>query len=235
MRHLGPIQAAAPGGGSGAKRVRAGLLKQALIIGALFLGQVGTAPGAGLEVEVVNERGQPVAEAVVHATPLEEAGSLAEASKTAIVEQASMVFRPFVSAVQRGTRVRFPNNDRVAHHVYSFSPAKTFELPLYKGEPYDPVLFDRSGVVTLGCNIHDWMVAYLLVLDTPHYAVTRTAGAATIRDLEPGEYRVQVWHPGLKGSTSTVARTVTVGGEDQALRFSVRLRPERIWRPPSPL
>ena len=202
---------------------------------ALLFGRVESANGAALTVDVVNERGQPVAEAVIHAMPLAEAASPAEAPKTAVIEQASMVFRPFVSAVQRGTSVRFPNNDRVAHHVYSFSPAKTFELPLYKGEPYDPVLFDQSGVVTLGCNIHDWMVAYLLVLDTPHYAVTRTAGAATIRDLEPGEYRVQVWHPGLKGSTSAVTRTIAVGGEEQALRFSVRLRPERMWRPPSPL
>lgn len=231
MQRWAAMLAVPPSDGSRATRFRAGFL----ILAALLLGHADTAQGARLEIDVVNERGHPVAEAVVHATPLGEEVPPPEAPQPAVVEQASMVFRPFVSAVQRGTKVRFPNNDRVAHHVYSFSPAKTFELPLYKGEPYDPVLFERSGVVTLGCNIHDWMVAYLLVLDTPHYGVTGTGGGTTIRSLDPGDYRVQVWHPGLKGSTSAVTRTITVGDEDQALEFSVRIRPERIWRPPSPL
>ena len=79
-------------------------------------------------------------------------------------------FLPDVLVVPVGTSVHFPNRDSVRHHVYSFSPAKKFELKLYTGTPANPVVFDRAGVVTLGCNIHDRMVGWIVVVDTPYYA-----------------------------------------------------------------
>src|SRR5207302_1290602 len=99
----------------------------------------------------------------------------------------------YVTAVQVGTAVMFPNKDNIRHHVYSFSPAKKFELPLYAGIPAEPVVFDKEGIVTLGCNIHDWMVAYVAVLPTPYFQVTGREGRALFSDLRAGQYTVEVW------------------------------------------
>ncbi|MDZ7829673.1 MAG: hypothetical protein U5K33_09385 [Halofilum sp. (in: g-proteobacteria)] len=93
--------------------------------------------------------------------------------------------------------MRFPNSDETRHHVYSFSEAKTFELQLYAARDADPVVFDRAGVVTLGCNIHDWMLGYLLVLDTPAFDRTGNEGRARCPICPPGRYRVELWHPRL--------------------------------------
>ena len=104
--------------------------------------------------------------------------------------------------VRTGTAVSFPNNDDIRHHVYSFSEAKKFELPLYKGVPAEPVVFDQAGTVVLGCNIHDWMLAYVYVVDTPWRLVTDEKGAGVLDDLPAGRYRVDVLHPRLKGELS---------------------------------
>ena len=95
--------------------------------------------------------------------------------------------------IQAGTLVTFPNSDNTLHHVYSFSPAKTFELPLYSGKRAPPVLFDTPGIVTLGCNIHDWMVAHVVVLDSPWHARSGDDGGVLLR-APPGEYMLRVWH-----------------------------------------
>jgi hypothetical protein len=91
--------------------------------------------------------------------------------------------------------VVFPNSDSVSHQVYSFSPARKFQLPLYRGKPYPPVLFDREGVVTLGCNIHDQMRAYVYVVEAQYFGRTDANGSWMVADVEPGEYRVEIWHP----------------------------------------
>ena len=97
-----------------------------------------------------------------------------------IIDQRDKQFIPYVTALQVGTSVWFANTDKIRHHVYSFSPAKKFELPLYAGVPAEPVVFDRPGFVTLGCNIHDWMIAYVAVLTTPYFAVTHAEGRARL-------------------------------------------------------
>ena len=95
--------------------------------------------------------GKPVADAVVF---LDSAEARKQVKPLAGVEMAQekRQFVPGVLVVPVGTEVRFPNHDTVRHHVYSFSPAKKFELKLYSGTPSNPVLFDKSGVVTLGCT-----------------------------------------------------------------------------------
>ena len=127
-----------------------------------------------------------------------------------------------------GTRVVFPNRDNVQHHVYSVSAAKKFEIPLYIGESTATILFDRPGQVTLGCNIHDWMVAYILVLDTPYFSKTGRDGTAGISGLPPGSYRLEVWHPRLSGK---VERSLVIAGPaDTEQVVSVTLRPDRRIR-----
>lgn len=106
--------------------------------------------------------------------------------------QRNRSFSPPVVIVPVGGAVNFPNYDTVRHHVYSFSPTKKFEIKLYTGTPTAPVVFDQPGTATLGCNIHDTMVGYIHVVDTPHHGVTDSQGKVTI-DLPPGEHRLRVW------------------------------------------
>jgi hypothetical protein len=106
--------------------------------------------------------------------------------------------------------VRFPNHDNVRHDVYSFSAARKFELPLYAGTAAAPVVFDKTGVVILGCNIHDWMVGYVYVTDTPHYGKTAKEGAVVLKDLPAGDYDVRVWQPRMNGPDDATVRRITI-------------------------
>ena len=174
-----------------------------------------------LEVIVKDDKGRPVSDAVAYAAAA-NAGSAAP--KKQVVDQRDKQFVPYVTAVQVGTAVIFPNSDKIRHHVYSFSPAKKFELPRYSGVPAEPVVFDKVGFVTLGCNIHDWMIAYVAVLPTPYFQVTRQDGRAVLKDLPAGQYNVQVWHPALKGQPEALAQRVDVGGATKSLLFTVPLK-----------
>ena len=170
---------------------------------------------AALAVNVLDERGQPIDSVAVYAMPSERppraAGTAAFAAQpTAIMDQANNAFVPHLLVVQTGTSVLFPNNDSVSHHVYSFSEAKTFELGLYKGDAYPPVRFETPGVVVLGCNIHDSMLGYIVVVDTPHFALTDDHGAATLHGLAPGEYTVEIWSPRARPSSLPAGSRVAV-------------------------
>ena len=173
-----------------------------------------------LEVIVKDDKGGPGSDAVAYAV----GAASAAPKKHAVVDQRDKQFVPYVTAIQVGTAVSFPNSDNIRHHVYSFSPAKKFELPLYSGVPAQPVVFDKVGFVTLGCNIHDWMIAYVAVLPTPYFQVTRQDGRALLKDLPPGQYTVQVWHPGLKGQPEAFAQRVDVGGGTKSLVFTLPLK-----------
>jgi plastocyanin len=174
-----------------------------------------------LEVIVRDDKGRPVSDAVAYAAAA-NAGSAAP--KKQVVDQRDKQFVPYVTAVQVGTAVIFPNSDKIRHHVYSFSPAKKFELPLYSGVPAEPVVFDKAGFVTLGCNIHDWMIAYVAVLPTPYFHVTSQDGRAVLKDLPAGQYTMQVWHPALKGQPEALAQRVDVGGGTKSLLFTLPLK-----------
>jgi hypothetical protein len=102
------------------------------------------------------------------------------------MDQRDQQFAPHVLAVQRGTAVSFPNSDQIRHHVYSFSEPKRFELRLYSGVPADPVVFDRAGTVVLGCNIHDDMIGFVRVVDTPWFATSGEDGVARIEKVPAG-------------------------------------------------
>ena len=155
---------------------------------------------ATIEVRVANARGGAVKDAVVYAVP--EGRQIAPVRKTAVMDQKNRMFIPHVLAIQTGTSVEFPNSDDIRHHVYSFSPAKAFQLPLYKGMPESPLVFDRAGVVTLGCNIHDQMSAFIVIVDTPHFEKTGSDGKATLRDVDAGRYTLHVWYPDVREEPS---------------------------------
>jgi plastocyanin len=185
-----------------------------------------------VEALVTDDRGKPVEDAVVTLTAL---GSSPQAPSrtTLVMDQHDKEFVPHVLTVYVGTSVSFPNRDNIRHHVYSFSPAKKFELPLYIGTPAAPVLFDKPGVVPLGCNIHDWMLAYIYVVTTPYFVKTATDGRARLEGLASGAYEARVWHPRLRGETEKTAKPVTLAaGEPGQVTFTVSLK--SAWRVPRP-
>jgi plastocyanin len=142
--------------------------------------------------------GTPVSDAVVSLQPLDQpipapVPSAAQPAPTAEVTQLNGEFIPLVSAVRTGTRVTFPNQDRVQHQVYSLSPAKRFEIPLHGAGTAEAEVFDQPGLVAIGCNIHDWMRAYVVVLDTPWFVLTKADGLARL-NAPAGRYRLEIWH-----------------------------------------
>jgi plastocyanin len=192
--------------------------RSAVWILALSLGA--PAEAGSLRVTVVDEHG-PVAHVAVYAVPSKPAASAASAPN-ATMDQAHNAFVPHVLIVQTGTSVLFPNNDVVSHHVYSFSEPKQFELPLYKGNAHPPLVFDRPGVVVLGCNIHDSMLGYILVVDTPHFAATDAQGSLSLDGLPADEYSLRVWTPRLRPNEMPAPRTIKVAA-DGTQTISVKL------------
>ena len=186
------------------------------------------ASAATISGRVVGPDGQGVARAVVFVESPASAEQVV--ARPAEMNQINKTFVPFVLPIVVGTRVHFPNKDQIQHHVYSFSRTKTFELPLYRGEEAKPVLFDKPGVVKLGCNIHDWMSAIILVLPTSHYAMTGDDGRYALPALSPGEYKVTAWHAQSQQKTDELARSVRVAAADVTADFQMSLT-ERRDRP----
>jgi plastocyanin len=185
-------------------------------------------PAGELDVSVVDRQGRGVGEVVVMVAPVDKHPAKA-APAPAVMDQRNLAFLPRVLVVAVGTEVEFPNNDTVSHQVYSFSAAKKFHLPLYKGELHSPVLFDHEGLVVLGCNIHDSMAGYIYVTDAPFFGKTDTAGMLRLPSVPVGDYRIAVWSPFIADPDGS--RTVHVDGQaitsDQVqLVRELRTRPE---------
>jgi plastocyanin len=211
------------------------LLHRTVLTAGLTILLAGNAFALNLRAIVEDDAGKPVKDAVLFATILDSGTPAARKPLDAIMDQQDKEFVPYVLPIQTGTTVYFPNHDNLRHQVYSISPAKKFQLPLYKRTPPSPVLFDRPGVVVLGCNIHDWMIAYIYVMDTPYFAKTKEDGKAEIGDLPPGAYEVRLWHPLMKGAPESTAQRVAAApgdgtAHDHELSFRITLKPE--WRPP---
>jgi plastocyanin len=168
--------------------------KAAALCALLWL--TGVASAGSLRVQVLDSAGKPLEGAVV--------SLVSDAARRAVrplpeqeIAQENKQFVPAVRVVTVGTLVRFPNRDSVRHHVYSFSPAKKFEIKLYAGTPAAPVLFDQPGVAVLGCNIHDQMVGWVVVLNTPYFAQTDAQGQALLEGMPAGAHQLRAWHARL--------------------------------------
>lgn len=166
-------------------------------------------------IVVTDQAGQPVHPAAVSVF-VDGAPSRAAKGAQGEMAQRGKAFVPTLLVVQAGTPVSFPNFDTVRHHVYSFSPTKPFELKLYAGTPVAPIVFDRAGTATLGCNIHDRMLGYIHVVETPHFGQTDAQGRLEL-DLPEGNHRLRVWapamgekRPGLAFALDTRTRTTRV-------------------------
>ncbi len=186
------------------------------------------AGAATVSGRVVGPDGKGIAQAVVFVVSPEQGEAGAGAS--AEMNQIGKTFVPHVLPVAVGTLVHFPNYDQIHHHVYSFSRVKTFELPLYRGENAKPVLFDKPGVVKLGCNIHDWMSGIILVLPSRHFATTGDDGRYALSGLGAATYTITAWHAQSEKKTEDLARPVPVAGKDVTADFELSLS-ERRDRP----
>jgi plastocyanin len=190
------------------------------LIVALALASAGAALAAPVEVTVTDAAGRPLADAVVF---VESAAARAAARPLADVDivQAQKTFQPMVTAVTVGTAVGFPNRDTVRHHVYSFSPAKRFELKLYVGTPAEPVVFDRPGVAVLGCNIHDDMAAWVVIVETPWFGKTDAQGRVRLPEVPAGRHQLRTWHVDMPVGAPALSQPLVI--ESAVVRASVRV------------
>ncbi len=171
-----------------------------------------TVHAASLVVQTLDAQHRPIADALVYLVAEQPAATMASPAEGKI-DQVDRDFTPPVSAVQVGATVHFPNSDNIRHHVYSFSTPRTFEIRLYSGIPAEPIVFDRPGLVVLGCNIHDHMIAWLYISPSEHFALSDAQGRISVADLPDGVYRVHAWH--RDWPVSAHLETVTLAAGEQ--------------------
>jgi plastocyanin len=169
-------------------------------------------------VDVTTRSGTSAQDTVIVFDPLDAAPPASR--DEANIDQINKRFVPRISVVRTGTTITFPNSDRIRHQVYSFSAAKTFSLKLYAGSPKAPVIFDKAGLVVLGCNIHDNMVAFVGVVDSPYFAKASSSGTAVF-SLPAGRYRLRAWHPNAVAAVPT--REIVVAAEPMRVPVSIDL------------
>lgn len=194
-----------------------------------LLAQALPAAPASLEFVVRNAAGVPVEDAAVVLQP--DKGEARKLRKKAIIEQVDREFRPYLTIIEQGTAVEFPNRDPFKHHVYSFSPPNVFEIKLYSDKPANPVSFDKPGEVVLGCNIHDWMQAHVLIVETPWFAKTGADGRARIERLPAGIFQLRLWHP--RQRQAVAAMPLHLGSDDKrSLNLQIEIDPRPPVRKP---
>ena len=181
-----------------------------------------------VDVLVVDRDGQPVADVVVYAIRVDGQTPNPAPTANAVMDQVGKRFVPHLLVVQKGTSVEFPNSDTVAHHVYSFSKPNRFMLPMYKGEKHPPVTFEHSGVVILGCNIHDRMLGYILVIDSATYTKTNGSGKASLSLDKPNDYEIKIWSPRVRDGVELLSKMVLMSdnlGSDVKFKLAKKLKP----------
>ena len=177
----------------------------------LSIAAVQAAVAATLEISLKDARGAPVEDGAVWVTPKSGAAP-PFVRRDAAIAQKDKTFIPLVTVIQTGTPVQFPNQDPIRHHVYSFSPPKPFEIKLYAGTPVAPIVFDKPGEVVLGCNIHDHMLAFVYIVDTPWFAKSGRDGVARVENLPAGEYVLHLAH--YRQTAPIPTEPLSVRGDD---------------------
>lgn len=187
------------------------------------------APGAAeLQVTVLQAQGAPLAGAVVDVQP-QSPQPAARPGTRAIMDQRELMFVPDTLVIRTGTSVEFPNSDNVRHQVYSFSQPKNFQLSLYDSRQHAAVVFDKPGLVTVGCNIHDAMIGYIYVTDSPWFGQTAANGSLPLHNLPAGRYTVKIWHARLRDKPESLNQTVdlTATGGAVTVRLQQAMKPSQ--------
>ena len=216
--------------------LRSGHLASLLSAACVLFMRAAPTAGAGLEITVLDRDGRPVSDVVIVATLRHESEPTTptDAAAHAVMDQLDRQFVPRILVVRTGTPVDFPNSDNVAHQVYSFSPAKRFQLSLYRGHVYPPLIFDKPGLVVLGCNIHDDMLGYIYVTASPHFGKTGAAGTLRLDGLPSGDYEIRAWNPRFNEVSDEIAQDVQLGvyaHPPVMMRLTKALGPELRLKP----
>lgn len=205
------------------------MLRSAVLACLFLTGSAAAAPIIDTEVRAVvrDAKGESVPDAVIALYALDgsETVPLAPAAPIEIAQE-GQEFIPYVTVVRLGSEVVFPNKDSIQHHIYSLSKPKRFEKPLYAPGAHESVVFDQPGIITLGCNIHDWMVAYIVVLPTPYFAKTDAKGSAQV-SVPAGRYRIEIWHPRL---STPEQREAKIGPGAAPFEYTLKLKLDRRIR-----
>ena len=191
----------------------------------LFAGSPALA--ATVDVQISDSGGRPAANAVVSLTSRSATNVESHLPVEVVIDQRKEMFIPLVSILRKGGRVVFTNNDTTMHQVYSFSPIKQFAFEIDQGHRSDPLVFDKPGVASIGCNIHDRMITYVYVAATPWAVITGINGHAMIDDVPPGNYRVEVWHPQLQPGRAIPNAPLNVDDGHTKFSLAVQLLPPR--------
>ncbi len=181
------------------------------------------AQSQALEVTIIDNQGKPFAGAVVEIqlnkiidnTNLPTVSSMAQKNKR---------FVPHILPVVKGASVTFPNKDSIKHHVYSFSPAKQFELKLYKDALPDPIVLDKAGIIAMGCNIHDWMAGFIYVADSPYVGLTDEKGVYRV-NLPAKVAGIKIWHPRFSDNDISRASQTKVNQQKMTFKLNDSLYP----------
>jgi plastocyanin len=179
-----------------------------------------------LTVDLKTVSGQPVGNAVVSFKPASGAGAMPPRFNGPLeMDQRNIQFDPFILIVPVGSEVSFPNRDKVRHHVYSFSNTKRFEIKLYGHEETHKITFDKTGIVALGCNIHDQMMGFIVVVDTPYVANVGPSGQVTLTNIPAGGGTLTVWQPFMRSRDNAVSQPIAIpaqGAAHASLSLSLR-------------
>lgn len=205
--------------------------------GLIFFGLSSLLSAQELSVLITNDEGEALSDAVVELLLPVELAANYRTPLAHMVDQIDKEFVPHITTIVAGSEINFPNSDSILHHVYSFSPARTFNIPLYgRGENHDYFeSFPTAGIVEIGCNIHDWMLAYIYVGESELMAISGDDGKAVLSKLPSGSFQLRIWHSRLAEPGNVMLSDVTIAsGESQTLSFQVSLqRDRRIRRAPS--
>jgi plastocyanin len=184
-------------------------------------------PAAGVTVTALDKDGQPLANAVVYARPVNGVAPMGAPAAVRVAQQ-GMEFVPYVTVLRVGSSADFPNLDPRTHHVRSFSPAKEFNFFLSPGKGGATVVFDTPGAVVVYCMLHDWMRSYIYVVDTPWFAKSDESGIVSLTDLPEGSYRLAAWHPDFGHMLPALEQALSLGkDQNAAVRFQFPFKPKK--------
>ena len=157
---------------------------------------VSNAQESVVNIKVISPNDNPAESVIVYAITINATGKVPVNTQPLIVDQKNKKFTPYITVLQKGQQIKFANQDDITHHIYSVSGENRFEFKLKAGEQKLTQQMMATEEVAMGCNIHDWMSGYALVVDTPYYAKSDGDGVAQLT-LPFGEYQLTVWHPQL--------------------------------------
>lgn len=198
------------------------MVRHSILLAAAMVAWSTAAHAGDAAIEVRGPDGSPLADAVVTIMTARQPAAPVRFAWPAVMQQHNIAFDPHVLIVPVGSTVTFPNLDKVRHHVYSFSKVKKFDLKLYGRDDTRSVVFDKPGVVAIGCNIHDSMSGFIMVVNTPYAMKTDAQGRVRIADVPAGAATLRVWHPSIRAPDNTLSQAATIAPAGYRTTLTIR-------------